>query len=535
MPEKPKLGKTKRMTNQEQTPLKTFGDIYPDKTVGELTMFDRIIFKGYLSGLYPVKKQFEYYLGRQGVLMKEYKAYAEKCTEELKAHLEKMGEEAGCPIQYLANGSGKEGATKEEMARAAMEAREGETGLVALYSCLELKNVLTVRGNRQTYQLDAVSETRRHLHYYCYYNDVEFGLMYVRIQSWWPFEIQIYINGHEWLARQMTQQGVGYVQADNCFLSIDDVVAAQTLCEKFAHRQWERVWNNFARRLNPFLPTVEAVVKQGYYWTIEQCEIATDVMFIDQAVLDACLPDLFQEALLTFSATDVMRFLGRKLQQNFQGKVETRLNQRHPGWRIKHWVKQNSLKMYNKQSVLRVETTINNAAEFRIEAPASASARWKPLPKGVGHCWHFFQAGLEANKRYLQAVRDIPVQGKAAVTALDSLCQSHQVNGRTIAKFNPLSSDTCRLFAALLQGELQLTGIRNRHLVSILFEPTDDPQLAHGKRSKVSRLLTKLCGHHLIEKVKNSHLYRVTAFGVRAMSAALRYRRTDFPHLFAQA
>jgi hypothetical protein len=387
------------MTIQEQTPLKTFGDIYPDKTVGELTMFDRVIFKGYLSGLYPVKKQFEYYLGRQGVLMKAYKGYAEKCTQELKAHLQAMAEQAGCAIEYLNSGTGKKGETKEALARAAIEAGEGKQGLVAMYSCLELKNALTVRGNRQTKQLEAVSEKRRHLHYYCYYNNAEFGLMYVRIQSWWPFEIQIYINGHEWLAKQLDKAGIGYVKADNCFLRIEDVAAADKLCEKFAHRQWERVWHNFARRLNPFLPAVEEVVKKGYYWTIEQCEIATDVMLADQAVLHDCLPGLFQESLLAFSAEDVMRFLGRKLSHNFQGNVETRLNKRYPGWRVKHWLNQNSLKMYNKHSVLRVETTINKAAEFRIEAPASASARWKRLPKGVSNCWHFFQIGRQANQR----------------------------------------------------------------------------------------------------------------------------------------
>ncbi len=523
------------MTNQTQKPMKNFGDIYPDKIIGELTMFDRVIFKGYLSGLYPVKKQFEFYLLRQGVLMKGYKSYAERCTKQLKEHLQVLAENEGCQIQYLNNGRGKKGETKEQLAQTAIEKAGDKAGLVAVFSCLELKNALTVRGNRQTKRLDAVSERRRHLHYYCYYNDVEFGLMYVRIQSWWPFEIQIYINGHEWLARQLAKADIGFVKADNCFLHIDDVTAAQKLCEKFAHRQWERVWNNFARRLNPFLPAVEETVKQGYYWTIEQCEIATDVMFADQAVLDDCLPDLFQESLLVFSAEDVMRFLGRKLTGNFQGNIETRLNKRYAGWRVKHWVKQNSLKMYNKHSVLRVETTVNNAAEFRIEAPASSSARWKRLPKGVSNFWHFFQVGLEANRRYLQALRHIPVQGKTALDALDSLCQSHQVNGRHIAKFNPLSLETCRLFATLLRGEFRLSGFRNRQIVQQLFDPTAEPQLANRQRAKVSRLLAKLRGHRLVEKIEHSHLYRVTTFGVRAMSAALHYRHIDFPNLFAVA
>jgi hypothetical protein len=525
---------TKDMTEYEQ-PLKSFHDVYPDKTIGQLTMFDRVIFKGYLSGLYPVKKQFEYLLASQGVLLKAYKGYAESCTAQLKAHLQQMGEQAGCAIEYLPGGKGKKKESKEELAQAACAAAGDKKGLIAIYSCLELKQTFTVRGNRQSQQLEAVAEKRPHLHYYCYYQDEEFGLMYVRIQSWWPFEIQIYLNGHEWLAKQLDKAGIGYDKADNCFLGIDDVPAAQRLCEKFAHRPWERVWNHFARRLNPLLATVAEVVKKGYYWTIEQCEIATDVMFAKQSVLDDCLPDLFEEALLAFSAEDVMRFLGRKLNGNFAGNIETRLNKRQAGWRVKHWVKQNALKMYNKQSVLRVETTINKADEFQIEAAPSASSRWKRLPKGVDNAWHFYQVGLQANQRYLQALCHLPLQGKTANHALDSLCQSHQVEGHTVAKFNPLTPESCRLFAILLRGENVLSGLRNRYLVQTLFDPTDDRQAANRQRARVSRLLAKLRGHGLIEKIEHSHLYRVTAFGYRVMSAALHYRYVDFPTQFARA
>lgn len=511
-----------------------FAEVYPSQTLGELTMFDRMIFKGYLNGLYPAQKQFEWYLYQQGVLLKEYKQYAEQTTEALKEHLRQLGAEAGCGVQYLNNGRGPGGESKEELARQKLAGSGGGEGLVGLFSCLELKNCFTVRGNRATHQLEVKVERRKHLHYYLYYNDVEFGLMYVRLQSWWPFEIQIYINGHEWLARQMDQAGIGYVRYDNCFWQIDELQQAQALCDKFAHRQWERVWNNFARRLNPFLAQIEASVKKGYYWTIEQCEIATDVMFADQETLDELLPDLFQEALLTFSAQDVMRFLGRKLHPNFQGEVLTQLNRRRPGWRVKHWVKQNSLKMYNKGQLLRVETVINNSGEFQVPTAKDNSRRWKPMPKGVAYSWHFYQTGREANQRYLDALGHLPCQGKAASQALDSLCQSQQQQGRRIAKFQPVSDPDCQLFAAVLSGEHCLTGFRNRHLQQRLYDtPPADDQEAKRRCARVSRLIAKLRGHQLVERVEHSHLYRVTAYGYQVLAAALRYRFVDFPANFA--
>jgi len=512
----------------------TFAEIYPDQTLGQLTMFDRMIFKGYLSGLYPAQKQFEWYLYQQGVLLKEYKGYAERTTQELKQHLGEIAQAAGCEMQYLATGRGPKGESKEELARQISEKKGNQTGLMAVFSSLELKTCFTVRGNRSTHQLEVRVERRKHLHYYLYYNDAEFGLMHVRIQSWWPFEMQIYINGHEWLARQMDQAGIGYVRDDNCFWQIDDLEPAQKLCDKFAHRQWERVWNNFARRLNPFLAQIEASVKKGYYWTIEQCEIATDVMFAEPASLDEMLPDLFGEALLTFSAQDVMRFLGRKLHPNFQGEVRTHLNHRQPGWRVKHWVKQNGLKMYNKGSVLRVETVINNSREFRVPTAQGHSRRWKPMPKGVAYCWHFYQTGREANQRYLEALGQLPFQGKAATQALDSLCQSQQQAGRRIAKFQPVTDADCRLFAAVLSGDQCLTGFRNRHLRQHLYQtPAADQQEATRRCARVSRLIAKLRGHRLVERIEQSHLYRVTAHGYQVMAAALRYRLVDFPTNFA--
>lgn len=515
--------------------MKNFSDIYPQETNGQLVMFDRILFKGYLSGVYPVQR-FESILYHHGVPLKEFKTFAQESTEQLKDHLAQLAKAAQRPMIYLPSGRGKRGESKEELARELAATDEIKEGLIAIYSTLELQGTLSVRGERQTGHIRLVSEKRKHLHYYLYFMDKEFGLMHLRIQSWWPFTMHIYINGREWLAHRMDEQEIAYIRADNCFWEIADLEQAQQLCDKFAHRQWERVWNAFAKRINPLLKTVQAWTGQGYYWTIEQAEIATDVMFAQQATLDEMLPDLFREALLTRSAEDVMRFLGRRLHANFQGKVETKLNKRQPGWRVKHWVKQNSVKMYNKGRVLRVETTINNSGEFKIPAPQGKLPRWKRMPKGVSYFWHFYQVGREANQRYLDAMYNIPYQGKAATDALDSLCQSHKQDGRRIAKFQPVTQATCQLFAVILRGEHALTGFRNHHVRTALFGiPAPDKQTEQRRRARVSRLLAKLRGHGLIEKIRHSHLYRVTPFGYRAMAAALHYRHVEYPSNFVSA
>ena len=47
--------------------------------------------------------------------------------------------------------------------------------------------------------------------------DDEVGLMSVRIQSWFPFPIQVWPNGRQWLARHMDAARLKYVRQDNCF------------------------------------------------------------------------------------------------------------------------------------------------------------------------------------------------------------------------------------------------------------------------------------------------------------------------------
>ena len=158
------------------------------------------------------------------------------------------------------------------------------------------------------------------------------------------------------------------------------------------------------------------------------------------------------------------------------------------------------------------------------------------MPKGVAYFWHFYQTGREANQRYLDALRTLPCQGKAAVEALDSLCQSQEHQGHPVAKFQPVDASTCQLFAAVLRGEHLMSGFRNHHIRQALYEtPANDERTEHRRRARVSRMLAKLVGHGLVQRVERSHLYRVTDNGYRAMGAALRYRQLDYPANFVLA
>ncbi len=517
--------------------MEQFVTIHQEAIVGTLTMFDRVIFKGHLSRFY-IGDTFRIFLAMQGVLLKDFGAYVAKTTEELKTAVKGIAEEAGRPYIYLDSAVTKaKGQSKEEFARS-IAAQDGVAqGLICVLATVEACRSFGVRKNPQTHQLEIKAERRKCLHFYFYYLDAEFGFMHVRLQSWFPFSIQVYINGREWLGRQLEQQGIQAQRYENSFLHIADLPAAQALCERFAHREWPRVLDAFARRVNPKLALIEELRFGTYYWVIDQCEVATDIMFKDRDSLARLMPDLLNAAMLSFSCEDVMRFLGRKLYPNFKGEVRADLKKRPEGRRIKHYMSGNWIKMYDKFSVLRVETTLNNSQEFKVLKQTGDSWRWLPMGKGVANIWRFYQVTTQANHRYLNALASLKLKGEA-VRELDDLCRSHTKDGKRYAKFNPVAAPDSKLFAAAMFGGHILNGFRNHDLVARLYEHEplpDDPQENKRRCARACRLIAKLRGHGLLAKVKGSRLYRITPRGYRLMSAALGYRLETFPEALKAA
>jgi hypothetical protein len=512
----------------------SFLKVHAADILGTLSTFDRLVFKGHLTQFFP-EGRFSMFLARQGVLLKEFKPYVQRITDELKAHALRMAEEAGRPFMYLASATTKrQGSSKEDLAREIAERDGIREGLVCVFSVLEPCRSFTVQGNRATKRLEVVRKARKCLHFYFYFIDPEFGLMHVRLQSWFPFEIQVWINGREWLAQELDRRGIGYERLGNTFLGIDDLAQAERICEQFARRRWPRVLNALARRVNPMLAVIRRARFGGYYWVVDQAEYATDVMFRDRRTLEAIYPSLVEHATTAFGADDILRFLGRKLHGNFRGEATSDLKRRTEGWRIKHRMKQNSLKMYDKGSVLRVETTINNPREFRVlrvltDRRGRRSRRWAPMNKGVANLWRFAQVALQANTRYLEALAYVQPKGEA-IDELDGLCRSRVVRGTRYARFNPVEADTCALFEAVLHGDHTIRGFRNRDLQSHLY--SSPPRSKHERRRRsehTSRKIAKLRGHGLVRKVKDSRLYRPTPRGLRLMTAAVQYRKNLFP------
>jgi hypothetical protein len=397
-------------------------------------------------------------------------------------------------------------------------------GLVAVLCCQETCRTVKLCHGRKRPELVFAYRPQRVLYYYRI--DPDFGLMYVRLQTWFPYTVQVYVNGHDWLACQMTRKRIGFCQRDNAFVQLDSPRRVQQLADRFCRLPWIRQLNRWVREVNPVLrePWMR---EHSYYWTITQAEYSSDVIFASRQKLTSLFGRLIDYAAINFRAKDILTFLGRKLHGNFQGEVLTDCKKdRWPGARIKHRMKNNWLKMYDKfGQILRVETVINDPREFRVrrlrERKEHLHMVWCPMNKGVANFYQFERVARAANERYLEAlsVVDDPAPSYQQV---ERLAQRKVVAQRSYAGFNPASQDDVRLFQAVLRGDHLLHGFRNPDIRRQLFVDVKDPNIRRKHAAKIGRLLKRLHVRQLIAKIPRTRRWRVTKLGQQLLGAVVQ-------------
>jgi hypothetical protein len=502
------------------------------RIVAILSGFDRLLFRGTLRSIAYVKG-LDIFLSSHRVLYKDFGTFAAGVSEQLKSHAEALAAAAGRPFRSLTSSR----VSKEDIAREILRTDPVVEGLICVLSCVEPCQSFTIRRDRATRHLRLIAQERKCLHLYFYYLDRDFGVMHVRLQTWLPGAIQVCVNGREWLARQMTRRGLGYVQADNAFVQLKDPRRTQALADRLLDWPWRRFLQRLAQQINPWACAKRTDLKP-YYWTLRQGEYATDVLFRDPPTLAAWYPRLLHHAIEHFGADDVLRFLGRRLTGCFTGELHTDLQRRLEGTRIKHWVDENSIKMYDKaRRLLRIETTLNNPRRFMVRRAirrhGTRVVAWLPLRKSIADLRRWVEIARAANARYLDA---LSVVGEITPShhLLDPV--SHRVirDDRPYRPLRPISPDDAKVFRVVLHGQFCIQGIRNADLRRHLFPDAEsDANTRRQAAARISRLLRLLRAHGLLRKVSGTQYYRVTLTGHAVMTTALTFRETDIALLAA--
>ena len=182
-----------------------------------------------------------------------------------------------------------------------LEQRGDHPGLVHVISAMEACDAYKPWHDKQTHKTFIRPDSGKCLHYYFYFMDARFGLIYLRVPTWAPFRLQFYCNGHSWLARKLTAHGIGYTMADNAFVRIDDWPRAQELADSLSPDQLHRALDRYATLCCP----VSEVFGQSYHWSLMQVEYATDLAFRSTATLGPLYEQLVRQSVLSVKAEQV--------------------------------------------------------------------------------------------------------------------------------------------------------------------------------------------------------------------------------------
>ena len=134
----------------------------------------------------------EWFLDSQGILFKDFKPFVLEQAKRIRVHGQAVAAKAGRPWVYLESSAGLR---MDEQARTMAQKDGISQGLICVFSRIEPCRTYRLVCAKPKPRL--VSAQRKCLHLYFYFLDREFGLMHVKIQTWFPFQIQVYLNGHE--------------------------------------------------------------------------------------------------------------------------------------------------------------------------------------------------------------------------------------------------------------------------------------------------------------------------------------------------
>jgi hypothetical protein len=263
---------------------------------GVITGFDRIVFKGIIRPIMHAAGMQSFLVARK-VLNKDFKSYAIAQSQAIVQSAEEIAKsQCGCGITYIPSMNER----KEALAHNRQKENGVKEGLIGVWSCVESCHTFrSTYDAKQKYPSLRV-ERSKCKHLYFYFDSPVYGFMSVRLQTWAPYEIQIALNGREWLGRSLAASGCKYIMSGNKFLHIDDYALAQELLD-------DQIKTNFHDVLRGFLPSVFPLMPEilgpglSYNWTFWQSEIAKDYIFKSddklRALMAIKLDNMYTKAL----------------------------------------------------------------------------------------------------------------------------------------------------------------------------------------------------------------------------------------------
>ena len=410
----------------------------------------------------------------------------------------------------------KKGERKEDVAKARLDAFDREEGVLFIGKAQEKVPVIRTerRHNPRTgasYPWMVKSSAMVN-QYYFYCVDRDFGMFFLKLSSYFPYNGKVCLNGHEYLKCQLSKKGIEHEALDNGLLSCADPRKAQQICDQLDSKKIERLVRKWLAKLpHPF---TEEDQKARYCHDISILQAEFSLTQVLERPLDGriFLEQVIRDNLDIGRPDQVKLVFDRRITRKTPGRFRTRVITEgvHPTLYIDY--KTTRIKQYHKEGrALRTETTINNTYDFGI------GKRLKNLPalRGIGN---------QANRRLLDVQR-ISHDASLGEENFSKLQTSRVSGAQRAAALRFADPRVLALFSALVIFRFLPRGFSNRDMrehVAPLRGLTAE-QLSPGS---MTYDLRRLRIHGLIEKIPKTRRYKVTDKGIRtALFCTRSYNR----------
>jgi len=480
-----------------------------EQLVGSLRCFDRVIMHGTLidvahPGALLVSMQ------AAGFKPRDLARFAQPINQAVRDHIVGLARREGVEIEVVR----RKNFRQEDRVAAILKTRGTHPGLVHIFAVKEGARVYDTRHARADGYALVIARPGACTHYYLYWMDPMLGLIHVRVPTWLPLRLQVYFNGHSWLANQLTAAGISYQMADNAFSQCGDWKRAQELADGLE----PRVLHEKLKALTQLCCPASERFPNGYHWCLSQVEYAQDLVFKDAASVERLFEELARQAVLTIKVQDVARFLGKRLPLAHDTQVNSHLGRRYAGLRLKHSFGPASVKLYNRPGgILRLEITTYDVSFFkhyrkvvhRDGSQEHCVAVMKKSIYSVPDLVQLMGAGLKRYSQWLASLKEHTV-GQREATRLGRPAPDKA--GRTYRGFNPFLEEDEKVLQILLRGEHALAGLTARRLRALL---------KGWSRGRIGRLLRRFRLHGLLRKVGRTYTYHLTPLARRVVTAVL--------------
>ncbi|MCL4517070.1 MAG: hypothetical protein M1379_16025 [Firmicutes bacterium] len=493
----------------------TVAELLKDHVTLEVECIDRIYLNGYIPSL-QTGGNLVTFLTKHREQPIPSPALLGKISEEFRADVKQFATENSIPIIEF-----KRGQRKDEIALERRREFTAHEGVVFIGVAQEKSSAFKAtkkktEGGFINFHWDRQSVAVNH--YYYYLEDREFGPAFIKVCSYAPYGIRVYLNGHEWAKKQLAHAGIPFESLDNGFKSCADPERLQAICDSLGPEQIQDFFDRWLPRLPyPLTPQDRAAGYQPKL-SIWQMEISLTQVFAKPTQGRQFFENVLRDNLDLGRPDHVQLVFGQQIRKNTPSRFRTRVIQHGvlPSLHLEY--KHSQVKQYFKENhALRTETTINDPGDFHIN-------------KGLSNFDYLQKIGRNINRRLLDAQQTASPCGLSQATVDHVVQPTVTHDGQRAPGLRLGDSRTRALFLALVLFIHVVQGFTNSSLrsqVATFLGTTVTSYKANQMTYDLRRLRLK----GLIVRLPGTNRYILTTHGRRV---ALFFAKLD-GRIFGQA